>query len=250
MAGRPGTLPWDMSTFTGSEPITRWSDNYNFLNNQINDSGVGFTSYAVDTGTQNNLVVTLPSAPLAYEAGMMVCTVPAFTNSGASVINVNSLGNVPIVNPANIALSGFEFSQNALLALVYDGTSFRIIGPCPKTIITTTSATSLTVECAGYTSVSVVVTFSGSSLLFVASHLAAGVPVNVTYVNISGASRTISMTATTPSGSAFGALNAVQAGSVNGGAFVSLISTGIGLLNSSAMSFNGVSMNGDLILNH
>ena len=67
MAGRPNALPWDFSTFTGNEPVTTLSDNFSSLNNIINDSGAGFTSYAIDTGTTNNLIVTLASAPVAYD---------------------------------------------------------------------------------------------------------------------------------------------------------------------------------------
>jgi hypothetical protein len=251
MAGRPGTLPWNMATFTGTEPISRWSDNYNFLNNQINDSGAGFTSYAIDTGTANNMVVTLTSAPVAYEAGMMMCITPAFTNTGATVINANALGNVSILNPAGSPLIGGEISKSALLTLVYNGSAFYMLGPCARAFTTTTSATSVTVECSGCSSVAVFVVFTGAVMTLVLNHLSQGVPVTAIYQNGSGAPRVISMNATDPSGASFGAINAVQAGSANGTAFVNFISTGITLNNGQAMIFNGAAAsNGILNLNH
>ena len=247
MPGRPGTLPWDFSTFTGLEPITTMSDNFGFLNNQINDSGAGFTSYAPDTGTANNLVVTLPSAPVAYEAGMMICTLPAFTSTGACVINVNSLGNVSIVNPGNQALSSNEISKNSLLTLIYDGTSFRIIGFCTKSFTVSTSATNITVPCDGATSVLVNVAFSGTAMGIALTHLSSGVPVLATYTNSGGVSRTISMSATTPGGGPY-VISDIAAGSANGTGINNLVSTGITLAAGSAMMFTGMSYFGGQLL--
>lgn len=251
MAGRPGTLPWDMSTFTGSEPITRWSDNYSFLNNQINDSGAGFTNYAADTGTANNLIVTLPSAPVAYEAGMMVCVLVANNNTGASVINVNALGNVSILNPGGNALIGGELFAGVLVTLVYNGSAFLMLGPCARRIITTTAATTLTLDCHGCSSVAIHVVFTGGSMQIIPSHLAQGVPITAVYVNTSGASATISMVPTDPAGSVYGIVNAIQSGTANGTAIVDFIHTGIGLNNAASMMFTGAShTDGQLDLSH
>jgi hypothetical protein len=221
MAGRPGTLPWNMATFTGSEPVTTLSDNFSFLNNQINDSGAGFTSYAVDTGTANNMIVTLASAPVAYEAGMMVCTVPAFTSTGAAVINVNALGNVPIVNPANIALQGGEINKNSLISLVYDGTSFRIIGPCPLSILFSSSINH-TVECAGYTSIFVRASFTATNVGVTLNHVSYGVPISVFLQNGGGASQTLAIALTDPSGTPFTTALAGPAGSASGAGWSNL----------------------------
>lgn len=218
MAGRPGALPWNVATFTGNEPVSRLSDNFNFLNAQINDSGAGFTNYAPDTGTANNLIVTLASAPVAYEAGMMVCTVPAFTSTGASVINVNALGNIPIVNPANVALQGGEISANALLTLVYDGTSFRIIGPC---ILAANfpSVGSQSVNCAGYTSISISINYAVASSTLTLNHLGTGVPIFIVLTNSVGGASAFGIGATNAQGAAVTTVSVLQSGQANGTTF-------------------------------
>ena len=234
-----------MSTFTGSEPITRWSDNYSFLNNQINDSGVGFTSYAVDTGTANNLIVTLASAPVAYEAGMMVCTNPAFTNTGASVINVNALGNIPIVNPANIALNGGEISFGSLLALIYDGTSFRILGPCPLNRVLTGLTASTNVVCAGATAIYINAAWgSGSGLTLTMQQVSYGVPIIVSITNQTGSSTNFSFGMTDPAGTSFTTINVIQGGQSGGASYASILAgTGSFTLgNNTAMTFTGSSV--------
>ena len=236
MAGRPGTLPWNMATFTGSEPVTTLSDNFSFLNNQINDSGAGFTSYAVDTGTANNLIVTLASAPVAYEAGMMVCTVPAFTSTGASVINVNALGNVPIVNPANLALNGGELTVNQFVVLIYDGTSFRIAGPCCIYTANITSATPVTFNVAGYTGVAVSVVFTAAGQSSTFSHLGYGVPIWYRITNSSGASSAFGISGTNAAGSAL-SVNVLQSGQPSGGNFTA--PNGYSLTNNAVVILQG-----------
>jgi hypothetical protein len=228
MPGRPGTLPWNFATFSGNEPVTTLSDNFSFLNNQINDSGAGFTNYAIDTGTANNLIVTLASAPVAYEAGMMVVTTPAFTNTAASVINVNALGNVSITNLAAIALNGGEISKGAALSLVYDGTQFRIIGPCPLDTNLVAQTGNVTIECAGFTSVFAKITWtSGSNLHVTLNHVSYGIPIVLMYQNTTGSSTTFSLVISDPAGTALTAINAVTAGQSLGGAGGSIL-TGTG----------------------
>jgi hypothetical protein len=246
MAGRPNTLPWNVATFTGNEPATTLSDNFSSLNNIINDSGAGFTSYAIDTGTANNLIVTLPSAPVAYEAGMMVVTPPAFTNTGASVINVNSLGNVAIVTPANLALSGGELSKTVAVALVYDGSSFRIIGPCAR-VSSSTSATSVTINCAGYSSVNIQVQYTATGANTQLSNLAQGVPVTLLINNISGAAGPFTINGTNSAGAGFTSVVGVTSGAA-GGSLLSNLASGISINNTSAMMFIGGSV-GALSLN-
>jgi hypothetical protein len=249
MAGRPNSLPWNFATFTGNEPVTTLSDNFTSLNNIVNDSGAGWTSYAVDTGTANNLVVTLPSAPVAYEAGMMVCTRPVFTNTGASVINVNALGNVPIVNPANIALIGGEFSKNALLPLVYDGTSFRIIGPCPLSFNTSTAASSLTVECAGYTSIMINVGFSNSGgFTLIPAHLAQGVTIIISVTNTSGSPTNVAIIPTTPSGASYTTITGYKAGSASGVGQTTLGGSGTAINNSLTFTLVGAALTATVVV--
>ena len=234
-----------MAAFTGSEPVTTLSDNFNFLNNQINDSGIGLTSYAVDTGTANNLIVTLASAPLAYEAGMLVCTKPAFTNTGASVINVNSLGNVPIVNPANLPLNNGEITVSSLLTLVYDGTLFRIMGPCALVANPSAYTTQFqTINCAGYNSVNVIALWTaGTGMSMALQNLQLGAHIELQVINQTGATKTVAMqNCTNATGGALG-VTALQSGVGGGSGNINMVSTGLALSNGEAYFFSGCVIN-------
>jgi hypothetical protein len=82
-----------------------------------------------DTGTANAYACALSPAPLAYYKYFVVVIQIANTNTGPSVINVNGLGNKPIVRADGTALQGNEMAAGNIFALIYDGTSFRIAWP-------------------------------------------------------------------------------------------------------------------------
>jgi hypothetical protein len=82
--------------------------------------------YAPDTGTASNLVVTLNPAPTAYVAGMGIVVLVANSNTGASVINVNGLGNASIVHRDGSALVSGELLAGGMVGLMYDGNHFQL----------------------------------------------------------------------------------------------------------------------------
>ena len=92
---------------------------------QLQDQG---TIYAADSGSANALAVTLAPAPTAYAAGMRVVTKAAATNTGATTINVNSLGTKAITKSGTTALTGGEITIGMLVDLIYDGTQFQMTG--------------------------------------------------------------------------------------------------------------------------
>lgn len=85
---------------------------------------------AADTGVANAYAVALSPAPLAYTPGMMVVidNIVA-SNTGASTLNVNGLGALPIQFPGSVALSGGEMvaGYGALLRLNHAGTSWVLL---------------------------------------------------------------------------------------------------------------------------
>lgn len=88
-------------------------------------------NYAADSGTANAYVITLSPAPTAYTTGMRISFKAGNANTGASTINVNSLGvkSIKVSNGTSLA----DPIANTILAgqvvpLVYDGTYFQIIG--------------------------------------------------------------------------------------------------------------------------
>jgi hypothetical protein len=90
------------------------------------DVQVGKWVYAPDTGTTSNLAVTLSPTPSAYAAGMGIVTKVANNNTGAAVIDVNSLGNVAIVHRDGSALVAGELLAGGMVGLMYDGTHFQL----------------------------------------------------------------------------------------------------------------------------
>lgn len=82
-------------------------------------------NYLIDTGTTNALAVALAPTPSSYATPMEFFVLVANTNTGATTVNVSSLG------AKNVTLNGLALAAGALQAnqvylLVYDGTYFEI----------------------------------------------------------------------------------------------------------------------------
>jgi hypothetical protein len=87
-----------------------------------------------DTGTANAYACALNPAPTAYNKYLTVVIQIANGNTGPSVLNVNSLGNKPIVRADGTALQGNEMKTGNIFAFVYDGSAFRIAWPLTYTL--------------------------------------------------------------------------------------------------------------------
>jgi len=84
----------------------------------VNDlSGV-----AVSGGTANSLTATVSSGFVSYADGLRVSFRGVADNTGATTINVNSIGSKPVVkftSAGEVALSGGEIQANGIYELVY-----------------------------------------------------------------------------------------------------------------------------------
>jgi len=111
---------------------TNFSQVASFLNNPNN-----YTNYLVDSGGANAYVVTFPTGviPSSYTAGLTVVMKVANANTGASTLNVNSLGVKNILTPSGGALSSGTLAANAIVMVVYDGTQFILVGGSTSTSI-------------------------------------------------------------------------------------------------------------------
>lgn len=94
--------------------------------------------YAADTGTADALAVTLPVAPASYAAGLLVTVKKAGSPNATPTptLNVNSLGAKTIVRRNGSALAGGDLPGGGVLTLIYDGTSFRLLGLAPSEVAT------------------------------------------------------------------------------------------------------------------
>lgn len=83
------------------------------------DAQSGKWNYAVAGGTANALTADLSPVPAALTAGLSVLLKITTPNNGAATLNVNGLGDKPIVNVFGAALSGGELT--GLVRFEYDG---------------------------------------------------------------------------------------------------------------------------------
>ena len=92
---------------------------------QIQDGGLIFQ--ATDSGSADAYAIALTPAVTAYVAGQVFHFKAANTSTGASTLNVNALGakNIKKKNDQDIAAGDIE--QNAIVSVIYDGTSFQML---------------------------------------------------------------------------------------------------------------------------
>jgi len=113
----------------GSQKITALADGTAHTDGinagQIQDGGLIFQ--ATDSGSANTYAIALTPAVTAYVAGQVFHFKAANASSGASTLNVNALGakNIKKKNDQNIAAGDIE--QNAIVSVIYDGTSFQML---------------------------------------------------------------------------------------------------------------------------
>ncbi len=83
--------------------------------------------YGASTGTADAYAVTLDPVP-TLAAGLFINMKANADNTGASTINVNSLGSKNIKRPNGDDLSAGDIPNDSVSHLVYDGTNFQLIG--------------------------------------------------------------------------------------------------------------------------
>lgn len=80
-------------------------------------------------GSANAYTASISPTPSAYATGMRVIIKASFTNTGASTLNLNSLGAKNIRKEDNsIALASGEITSGYFYELLYDGTQFILLG--------------------------------------------------------------------------------------------------------------------------
>jgi hypothetical protein len=83
----------------------------------------------LDTGAANAYVLTFASNFSAYSNGLRVAFVPANNNSGASTVNINSIGIVNLQTVAGTTLGPGALVAGQPVDMIYYGGSFLLLGP-------------------------------------------------------------------------------------------------------------------------
>jgi hypothetical protein len=119
---------------TGSTAIgTGLDDNLRQIQAEVakwrDGTGYGILTLTGVAGSNSITGSTSPAPTLA--ANQKYLLVPAGTNTGAVVLNVNSAGNKNVY-AGNSALVGGELHANIPVLVEYDGTQFQALGPVFK----------------------------------------------------------------------------------------------------------------------
>jgi hypothetical protein len=84
--------------------------------------------YVATTGSANTYTATLSPAPTAYYEGMAVALKINVDNTGASTINLNSLGAKTIKRPNGSDVTAASLKANSVYTIRYNGTNFILQG--------------------------------------------------------------------------------------------------------------------------
>lgn len=85
--------------------------------------------YAASVAGVDDYAVTLTPAPVAYVTGMVVRFKADVANTGASTLNVNSLGAKTIKkNGTTYDLGNGDIAAGQMVEVIYDGTNFQLFG--------------------------------------------------------------------------------------------------------------------------
>jgi hypothetical protein len=87
----------------------------------------GQLNFKHDTGTANAYATSLVPNPGSYFEGLSVILKVGNLNTGASVLNINSIGNAPIVRADGSPLTGGELIGGQYVLFLFDGTSWRMV---------------------------------------------------------------------------------------------------------------------------
>ena len=87
---------------------------------------LGAQEYAAGTTTAGAMAATLATVPASYFAGMTVKILVDTTNTGATTLNLNSLGAKNILKNVNQALAAGDLVAGDIVTLIYDGTQFQL----------------------------------------------------------------------------------------------------------------------------
>lgn len=102
-----------------------------------------------DTGSANVYVVNFTANFTSLTDGIILYFLPANTSTGASTLNVNGLGAVPIVDSDGTALANGRIVANIIIGVIYRGGKFYLLYPSVVSGTFTGSLTGMTAATTG-----------------------------------------------------------------------------------------------------
>lgn len=127
-----GTTAWTELPYASSSGGGTWGSITGTLSSQTDlqasiDLKENITSGITASGTDTYTATASP-VPEAYAIGQKFVVIFTNANTGASTINLNSLGAKSIKKNTSLALASGDITAGQAYLLVYDGTNFQISG--------------------------------------------------------------------------------------------------------------------------
>ena len=93
----------------------------------VGDNDIRVSQYTVDTGTANTYVIAPSPAITSYVTGQKFSFKAINNSTGASTINVNSLGTKSLVKNGSVAINNGDIVSGQIYEVQYDGTNFQLL---------------------------------------------------------------------------------------------------------------------------
>lgn len=123
-----GTIPESRQVRGLADPLT------NDAAVTVDAARAGSMSFATVSGTAQ-ITGDLQPAPTGYAVGMIVTVVPDMTNAAGPTLELNGLGQRPIVKWGQVPLDSADLIAGAPARMIYDGDRFLLLNevsrPCP-----------------------------------------------------------------------------------------------------------------------
>lgn len=93
----------------------------------LDQDGSAPIDYAVDSGVANAYAIALTPALTAYIPGLPICFKASNSNTGASTLNINGLGPLPIKKYGDIDPIPGDIMVGEIIVVIYDGADFLMV---------------------------------------------------------------------------------------------------------------------------
>ena len=104
------SIPNAFASQSGSIPLSQLDQNFSVLSNSLLSAN-GYNNFGSETGSANAYIVSLAPATATLTAGLQVSFIAGNANTGASTLNVNSLGVKNILSSQGDPLTGGEIAS-------------------------------------------------------------------------------------------------------------------------------------------
>lgn len=92
-----------------------------------------FSGFCIGRGSPSTYNCSIVPQPGKYFRGMVLEFRAAFTNIGASTLNLNNLGSIPIVKGVSLSLDPGDIQTGQMVLVAYDGVAFQMLSAATPT---------------------------------------------------------------------------------------------------------------------